>query len=277
MLPKACLCLCVYNNEKGLPKVLDNVVAISDLFSRLQVIAVYDTSNDASLKLLETFKEEYGSAYVDIIMNPNAKDTFRIRTKQIACARNAALDHIRANYSDYPYFMMMDSNHYSCVGPIRPQILKEVMARDDWDTISFDREDGYYDYWALSYDPFIYSIYHFSTNKSVHHIMRNHFEDILKKKKAEDPDALIPVYSAFNGFAVYRSDPFLKCSYSWKIDMKYFPVEILFKQTFMLDANIIDYLENDCEHRKFHMEAVRDYNARVRISLKSLFAKAPTN
>jgi glycosyltransferase involved in cell wall biosynthesis len=274
MLPKACLCLCVYNNEEGLPRVLDNIVAISELFSRLQVIAVYDTSKDASLKLLEDFKEEYGSAYVDIVMKPNAGKS-QIRTERISCARNAALDHIRAHYADYPYFIMMDSNEYSCVGEVKPDVLKGVLARDDWDAISFDREAGYYDYWALSYDPFIYSIYHFDSI-SVHATMRKDFEDLLKKTRTENPDALISVYSAFNGFAVYRSDPFLQCSYSWKIDLTYFPMEILIKQAFLLDSNIRDDLMNDCEHRKFHMEAVRDYNARVRVSVQSLFKKLPS-
>jgi len=273
MLPNACICLCVYNNAQGLPRVLDNIVAISELFGRLQVIAVYDASKDASLKILKEFKAEYGSQYVDILMNQNVGKS-PVRTERIAFARNAALCHIRANYADYPYFIMMDSNEYACVGKVKPEILKGVLARDDWDAVSFDREAGYYDYWALSYDPFVYSIYHFDS-ASVHAIMRTHFEDLLKKARAKDPEALIPVFSAFNGFAIYRSDPFLQCSYSWKIDLKYFPVEILIKQTFLLDSNIRDDLMNDCEHRKFHMEAVRDHDARIRVSVQSLFKKLP--
>ena len=273
MLPNACLCLCVYNNEEGLPRVFDNIVTISELFGRLQVIAVYDNSKDTSLKLLEEFKEEYGSAYMDIIMNPNANDPVRIRTKYISCARNAALDHIREHYADYPYFIMMDCNEYSCVGEVKPEVLKGILARDDWDSVSFDREAGYYDYWALSYDPYVYSIFHF--NKSIYSEVRAHFEALIKKTRAADPDALIPVYSAFNGFALYRSDPFLKCSYSWIIDLKYVPMEILINQTILINSNIRDDLINDCEHRKFHMEAVRDYDARVRVSVQSLFKKLP--
>ncbi|NDE17573.1 hypothetical protein EBZ80_21870 [bacterium] len=51
-------------------------------------------------------------------------------------------------------------------------------------------------------------------------------------------------------------------------------MEVVIKQSFMLDANLRDILIDDCEHRKFHMEAIRDFGARVRVSLDSLFGKA---
>ena len=50
--------LCVYNNERGLPSVLSNIVAISQskLFDKLTIVAYYDASVDNSYSILESFK-----------------------------------------------------------------------------------------------------------------------------------------------------------------------------------------------------------------------------
>ena len=51
-------------------------------------------------------------------------------------------------------------------------ILCEVFTEKNlkkWDSVSFDREDGYYDYWALSFHNFIYSFHHIISNKSINY------------------------------------------------------------------------------------------------------------
>lgn len=265
----AALGLCIRNCAEGLPAVLKNILAIRPLFERLTVIAAYDHSTDNSLKLLEEFGLMHGDIAVIRLPQPPGP----VRTERISRARNAILAEIRQRFWDVKYFIMMDANNYSCVGPIRPAVLAAALAREDWDAISWDRDAGYYDYWALSYDPFVYSCYHFDTPITLE-LMRQHWKGVMDEARAADPNALITVYSAFNGFAVYRADIFLDCSYDWKIDMTYFPMEIVIKQAFALSANIRDILIDDCEHRKFHLEAIRDYGARVRVSLDSLFGIA---
>ena len=53
--------LCVYNNERGLPSVLSNIVNISQskLFDKLTVVAFYDVSTDKSYSILESFKNKH--------------------------------------------------------------------------------------------------------------------------------------------------------------------------------------------------------------------------
>lgn len=53
--------LCVYNNERGLPSVLSNIVTISQskLFDKLTIVAFYDSSSDKSYSILESFKKQY--------------------------------------------------------------------------------------------------------------------------------------------------------------------------------------------------------------------------
>jgi hypothetical protein len=270
---RACIGLTVYKNAISLPLVFRNIEAIRPLFKRLVVIVSYDISPDETEAVLEALRARYGPKDMEILKNTNPRSP--IRTERICNARNWILERIRNVYPDFEYFMMMDANEYSCVGPIRPAVLAAALERSaEWDALSFDREAGYYDYWALSYDPFVYSCYHFD-KPYVLETMRANWREKLSKAQAADPKQLLEVYSAFNGFAIYKADPFLKCTYAWKIDMRFFPVEIIIKQSFVLNANIAEHLVDDCEHRKFHLEAIRDYGARVRVSLDSLFEKVP--
>jgi hypothetical protein len=273
MKHRACIGLTVYKNAASLPAVFRNIQAIRPLFKRLVVLVAYDESPDDTEAVLERLHAEYGKTDMELL--PYRGQRSPIRTERICRARNEILNRIRFVYPDFEYFMMMDANEYSCVGPIRPAVLEAALARaDEWDALSFDREAGYYDYWALSYDPFVYSCYHFD-KQYVLETMRGHWRDKLAKAREEDPQQLLEVFSAFNGFAIYRANLFLKCSYGWKIDMRFFPIEVIIKQSFVLDANIVEHLIDDCEHRKFHMEAIRDHGARVRVSLDSLFEKVP--
>uniref|UniRef100_A0A6C0HBZ7 Glycosyltransferase 2-like domain-containing protein n=1 Tax=viral metagenome TaxID=1070528 RepID=A0A6C0HBZ7_9ZZZZ len=264
------VCLCVYNNEFGLPFVLKNILKINEVFSKIQILAFYDNSSDKSLDILHEFKETHGN--MEIIINTNPK--CELRTQNIANARNGLLEIIRKKYNDVPYFIMMDSNEYSCIGNINIHVLQKVLERsDEWDSLSFDREAGYYDTWALSFDPFIYSFFHFANWRPIVELMRTNFKELMDEYNKNKPNEFIPVYSAFNGFAIYKTSKFLDCSYSSTIDLKLFPKDILLNQIKMVNSNIINNLTNDCEHRHFHLEAIQKNNAKIKICQNFLFAK----
>lgn len=265
--------LCVYNNEIGLPLVLENIKKMNVLFERIQIIAFYDHSDDNSLQLLQSFEND--NITIDIIINENETSRSSIRTENISIARNNIIETIKNKYLDKcEYFIMMDSNDYSCVGDINIDVLKYVFnRRDEWDAISFDREAGYYDTWALSFDPYIYSFYHFENSEDVVEQMRKKFDMILNEYKNEKPDTFINVYSAFNGFAIYKTSIFIKCSYSSKIKFDLFPKDILKKQIELTRNKLVRNLSNDCEHRSFHLEAIKKNNASIKICTKSLFSK----
>jgi len=270
MLPKCCVCLCVYNNEEGLPRVLENVDKLNEIFD-LNVIAFYDKSQDKSLNILGEYRKK--NKRVDMIINDKEKTSSR--TKNIAIARNALLDEIRQKYLNCEYFIMMDSNEYSCVGKIKINEIKDLMARtDEWDSISFDRISGYYDTWALSFDPHIYSFFHFVNCRQVVAKMREDFSELLERYKRSERD-MIPVYSAFNGFAIYKTSKFIDCSYSDNIDIRLFPHNSIKTQIITTKNNIIKKFNGDCEHRHFHLEAIAKHQAKIMISTKHIFEKVP--
>lgn len=269
---KGILGLCVYNNCDGLPRVLLNIEKIKLVFNELKIIAFYDKSTDNSLEILEKYCDYRND--MEIIINKNERS--EIRTENIAFARNSILETIRKKYKNYKYFMMMDSNNYSCIGDINIDVLRDVMNRSyEWDSISFDREAGYYDTWALSFDPYIYSSYHCENANDVTEQKTNKFMSILENHKKFMPNKYINVFSAFNGFAIYKSDFFLDCSYSATIHLNLFPKDILKKQINITNSKFIKMWRDDCEHRAFHLEAIKKHNARIRICTKSLFLKMP--
>ena len=86
-----CICLCVYNNEKGLPAVICNLELLRTYFKNTQIIFYYDKSNDDSLEILQNFQKKYlnnnnNDNNIHILVNDDERS--QSRTSNIAKARN---------------------------------------------------------------------------------------------------------------------------------------------------------------------------------------------
>ena len=267
-IPECTVGLCVYNNEFGLPYVLRNLMELQrNKVFRINIIAYLNKCSDMSVMSL---------SYVPMrIINGGPADLTQERTARIALARNGILEEI-ARTKRVPYFAMMDSNEYACVGAIDVNVVKRVMTDESqWDAISFNREAGYYDTWALSYEPYIYSFFHFNNWRQVVEKMRADINEKLKWHQAKEHQAkehLVPVYSAFNGFSIYKTDKFINCRYSNQIDRTLFPPGSLSKEESLVGQSILPSLNNDCEHRAFHLQAVTR-GARIFVCPEALFKK----
>jgi hypothetical protein len=248
------------------------------IFNKLNVLAFYDNSDDGTLDILNDFKANCAidiniGIGVDILINSESRST--LKTENIAFARNALLKQIKENFSNYEYFMMLDTNEYACIGDINLRTLENAMTNNnEWDAISFDRVAGYYDLWALSFDPYIYSFFHFNQDwKLVLELMRESFTNLLAEYRKNKPAALIPVYSAYNGFSLYKTNKFLNCAYNTNIQLDLFPAELLQKQIELINSPLSNRTNDDCEHRAFHLEAIRKNGAKIMVSTQFLFAK----
>jgi hypothetical protein len=161
-----------------------------------------------------------------------------------------------------------------CSGNMDIDVLKRAMDKPDkWDSISFNRE-GYYDIWALSIDSYIYSCWGWynpiiAVNKTKAYI--------IDKLKNTPPDELVECRSAFNGFAVYKTEKFINCNYDWRMPKQYMSMEELLENQrevgYLYSISHLDRQtdEPDCEHRAFHMMAIDKNGARIRISPECLF------
>ena len=308
-----CVCLCIYKSEDGLPYVLANLHKIyaSGIFARFKVMAVYEAneahftssrpsahSSCSAYELLTSFANQLPINSVEII--ENAYPTTHVRQRNIGNARNTCLNRMRsmrdrgsgtdadtgAGAETYDYFAMMDANNYSCIGPVDTDVLREAVSRsEEWDAVSFLREAGYYDCWALSFDPYVYSFFHFNNPMRYRYEicdkMNAAFKTYVETETSSDAHSgggLLPVYSAFNGFALYKSAIYLSedLRYSDEIDLALFPEGVLEKQIQLVGCGIDGRINDDCEHRYFHLASMQPpHNARIYIYSKFLFKKVP--
>lgn len=268
---------CVRNCGKYLDNVFNNINKIIKLFDEYKIIIAYDISDDNSLDILLEKQKNINN----FILLINENELSYERVINISNARNLIFNKIKEEFYDdsWNYYINLDFDNI-CIQPINTDILNKYLVRDDWDSLSFNRnyndiypfnENGYYDIWALSYDPYIYSCWHWNNS---YYLTYNIIKpDIENKLKELNEDELFSCFSAFNGFAIYRLEKFINCSYNYSLkeNTEYMSEDILEKNKKLFDYNISYNSDVDCEHRKFHLEAIKKNNARIRISPLFLF------
>ena len=285
--PTGCIGMCLFNNRNGISYLFSNLVQIykSNIFARLRFTFVYEHRDgivDYITPIIHSFSNLVPNAIVETI--PNSRPRELVRQRNIGHARNTFLDHLRRLRSEqgveFSHFAFMDFNDYACIGPIDTEVLKGAMQlQNEWDSVSFLREAGYYDLWALSFAPYIHSFFHFNRGwEDVLGHMKMMFDRVVMRAVMSGQE-LLPVFSAFNGFAIYRcavylSDQEPRIRYSDDIETSYYPKGMLLEQSWLVKAEPDGRINDDCEHRYFHLASTQPpHNARIFIYLKSLFKK----
>ena len=113
--------------------------------------------------------------------------------------------------------MDMDDVSYK---EINLEPLKDGLKREDWDSLSFNTSPNYYDIWALSINPYYLSCFAFKKKDEMIKTMMDYVTDLLKNLK---PGNLLPCASAFNGFAIYRTNKFINCNYDGRLRLDLLP------------------------------------------------------
>lgn len=218
--------------------------------------------------------------------NINPKFTFyenknplhELRTHRLATGRNYLIEQIDAKKDKYPLFIMMDCDDV-CDGNININLLKNSLSRmNEWDSLSFwghnkNNENNYYDTWALSIHPYVLPFHYF---KNISAILSKRLCYINRlNKKAIQLNSYIPCYSAFSGFAIYKTARFVNCRYNGDNNVNYIPLKIVAKNlkvepTIMSKQDILNCKE-DCEHRSFHFQSIMKNKSRIRLSPYYLF------
>ena len=261
MIPgKCCICGTVKNCGPFLDKVLKNIQTIGKIFDDYKIIISYDHSSDNSLQILQ----KYESINDNFILHVETEPQTPYRTHNIARARNKCLDIIRNNFSDYEYFIMIDCDDVSSEPVKLEYILYYLTINTDWDSISFNKKP-YYDTWALSKYPYVFSNMHFKNPEGYGRFIEKIIENTPTK-------TLIPCLSAFNGFAIYRTEKFINYFYDPTPRLDLIPKHLI-ENNIRLCGPM--YLKDkgaivDCEHRSFHLMAVNN-GARIRIAPEVIF------
>jgi hypothetical protein len=209
-----------------------------------------------------------------IRLHHNKRYKSDFRTHRIAHGRNYCLNKIRKHFLHFKYFIMMDFDDV-CSDKINLDVFKKSIDNNEkWDGLSFNRKN-YYDLWALSVRPYIFSFVHFKNPDEVLKNMKRHINRILDSL---EKDQLLPCYSAFNGFAIYKTEVFKDCKYDGRIRLDLIPKKFLIETIKKNNSNIMFNDESwlssrneDCEHRSFHFEAIIKKKARIFICPEKLF------
>jgi hypothetical protein len=262
---KCVFCGTIKQCEPYLQRVFNNIERLGTLFDEYAIVVYCDKSNDNSYHLLNQYRK----------INPrlnfyyNTKPISRFRTHRLAHARNECMKVIRNHFSDFPYFIMMDFDDV-CTEPVKLNVLQKYLHQDTWDALSFNK-DPYYDIWALSIHPYSFSYHHLETNPCV--VMRKYISDMLKSS-----NDLVKCMSAFNGFAIYRTSKFLNCHYDGTLRLDLMPkkyisvaLRIIKNKLRFKSPGTEESTMEDCEHRSFHLMAINQNGARIRIAPEILF------
>ena len=273
MSSRVFICGTVRNCEPHLESVFSNIKTIVALFADFHIVVAFDNSADKTLLKLTQLKREFGEK-MQIIVNRNPMSPHR--TENISNARNSCLERMRevtATGFSADYFINMDMDDV-CKDRIDLEVFKRAMDKNDkWDSVSFNRT-GYYDIWALSIDEYVYSCWGWHCSLEVVEHTRKYIIEKLSKIPANE---FAECRSAFNGFAIYKTDMFLNCNYDWRMPKQYMTLdELLHQKSILWNCGTYSPLdvqtnEPDCEHRAFHMMATDKNGARIRISPEILF------
>jgi len=264
---KCCICGAVKNVGQYLDKIFENMEKIGSLFDDYVIILYYDNSHDNTLQKLKEYQQKNSRLkfFVNLVQTSN------FRTHRLATARNWCLQMIKTSYTDYEMFIMMDCDDV-CQQDVKLPILQKYLGRNDWDSLSFNKAP-YYDIWALSIRPYIFSYNHF--NGTDYGKVQRY---ITNKLNRVPPVKLLRCASAFNGFAIYRTNKFLDCEYDGRIRLDLIPPKLLLENIRVNKSPVVfkDYghvngVYEDCEHRPFHLSAIQKNNARICISSEVLF------
>lgn len=272
------ICATVRNCSDFLDKVFLNIDKIIELFDDYKIIISYDNIQDNSLEVLKRKKSKYKLELIHALEN---EDIFHrdMRSQRISNARNECLKYMRKdNRDEFQYFIVMDMDDV-CAGKLNLEALTYHLSNDSsWDAISFNSKPSYYDIWGLSIEPYLLSCWHFPNGIDIVNKIDCYVSTRLASMKKYE---LLECQSAFNGFSIYKKSKFINCNYNWRIKniSEYISKQQIEQnenalgRPFTINTSYQQYIHpaTDCEHRQFHMEAIRKNGAKIRISPMYLF------
>jgi hypothetical protein len=287
---KAHICGTLKGWNKFLPKCFDNIERLGSLFEWYDIIISYDDHSPlitGELEKLKEFKNYFLNKNIPFEIVFKDENSTNIRTENISNARNCLLNYMQKCKQSVDYFIMLDLDNVNGESDIKLNVLRESFDTAEWDGLTFNRSN-YYDIWALCFDEFVCSCFQFDfvRNLVTDEQLKNPqqiitYTSLMKKEITErlkNSKRLYPVYSAFNGFAVYKYDKYINCKYDWKIEntFRYFPyslyLESLAKYKDILTAPITyNNRPSDCEHRHFHFQAFFENKANLFINPESIY------
>jgi hypothetical protein len=181
---------CCRSVEPYIKNILEHIENCGKKFNNYSVIIYENDSSDKTRQILnENKRDNYHYIFEDNILEPK-------RTKRLERARNIILNKAKEINKDkkYQYLILLDMDEANHKGTF-VNTIDNCFLTDNWDVITANQNDRYYDLWALR-------------NKDLDY---DCWKEIDNKKKICDDhnikynsNQLIEVDSAFGGTAIYK-------------------------------------------------------------------------
>ena len=239
------------NVASFLPKVWDNIMRVVSFFADWQLIVFENDSSDQTKEILTAWAvQRPGHVHFTTTTLTHVQD----RTLRLAIARNSVLSMAHTLFPRYEFIIVVDMDDVGA-SPFNLTVIQLALDQQihDWDVISFNHH-CYYDIWALRWLGYDINCWNGGLRERGTVRLRKALTVWKQKRQETPPDGLIPVYSAFEGLAIY------KANFTWNA---YYDGH---------NHELPKYNEEDCEHVAFHKSMIQLYHARIRVSLQFLSA-----
>jgi hypothetical protein len=257
-----------YNCESYLDAVLTNIQRIGSLFSDYVVVIVIDEATNGSMSRLRYWQTQLPRLVI------------LVEQKSRARARNRILQFIRELMKNtvVNYFVMMDCEDV-CAAPIHLPLLQHVLLRsDEWEAVTFPNDNK--SMWeTLACAPFVLNYRHFAAQGFTppHERALTRMKNFMYRKLGQQE--WIPCASSFGGLAVYKTHPFLECSYdhSFSRNLRFWTPDQIRANERACGSRLgystatTNDQDEDSEHRFFHLSGVLRHRARMFIVPYVLF------
>lgn len=212
---RAIICGPMRNGVQYLTGVRENMEKIGSFFDDYRIIIVESDSDDGSPHHLGIWAKENDRMEFESL--GKIRDSFPWRTHRLALARNWILDIINRKYSDWyddpdTYMVMMDPDDI-CFYPIDGFLSSwESEVGDDWEVMTANQKEDYYDIWALRGNGCDYDCWIRGTIEGLpfHEIKEKY---VTPHTVPIPPGPPIRVDSAFGGLGIYKMRAIKGCRY----------------------------------------------------------------
>ena len=269
--PTVIVCGCAKDCEEYVDGVFSNIKKLEEVFEITIIYIAFDKSSDKTReKILEKMNEGFNIELLeDSRRLVDASKDGQKRVLNICNARNRYMKKINDSKEKPDYFIVMDMDDVCSKELIIDPIKYVICDNKNWDGVTFDNP-RYYDFWALSIEPFTVS---FLIANDVNKTLRSMLENLNEHRK--NSINYINCLSSFNGFGIYK--PELYNSYYSPFHSKTLHnidniIECLKKYDIMYEKTFFRNNIIDCEHRSFHITANHNNGARLKIYKKQIFA-----
>jgi hypothetical protein len=143
------IAVCVRDCEPYLNKLFINIEKIQSIFFKTQVVFVESDSVDFTCEIITQYSIR--NENVKIYNLGNLAEKINSRTDRIAYCRNIYLDFAEDQKNKFDYLLVLDGDAIS-TEVFSSESICSNFEKTDWDMVTANQPNGYYDIWALRHD-----------------------------------------------------------------------------------------------------------------------------